>query len=115
MPEPIIVSIAATLAGKGASALYDVVKKKFTGSPKATAALADARDSAPDSAQIRALVDELARAERSDPEFAADLRAVWSQVSARQRAANGDVTNQISGIVKGKVLQARDIEGGVRF
>ena len=30
MPEPILVSIAAALAGKGASALYGVVKKKFT-------------------------------------------------------------------------------------
>lgn len=115
MPEPILVSIAATLAGKGASALYDVVKKKFAGSPEATAALADAQDSVPDSPQIHALAHELARAESSDPEFAADLRAVWGQVSVRQHAGNGGIANQISGTVNGKVLQARDIEGGVSF
>ncbi|MGH3426114.1 MAG: hypothetical protein ACRDQZ_00815, partial [Mycobacteriales bacterium] len=112
MPEPVLVSIAAALAGKGASALYDVVKKKFAGSPEATAALAYAQDNGPDSPQIHALAAELARAESSDHEFAADLRAVWGQVSVHQRADNGGVTNQISGTVNGKVLQARDIEGG---
>ncbi len=124
MPEPILISIAAALAGKGTSALYDVVKKKFAGSPEATATLADAQDSAPDSPQIHAAPDspqihalahELERAESSDPEFAADLRAVWGQVSVRQHAGNGGVANQISGTVNGKVLQARDIEGGASF
>jgi hypothetical protein len=115
MPEPILVSIAAALAGKGASALYDVVKKKFAGSPEATAALADAQDGAPGSAHVHALADVLAHAESSDPEFAADLRAVWGQVSVQQQAGNACVANQISGTVSGKILQARDIEGGVSF
>jgi hypothetical protein len=115
MPDPILVSIAATLASKGASALYDVVKKKFTGSPEATASLADAQDGAPNSPQVHALANQLARAESSDPKFAADLRAVWDQVSAQQQTSNGGVANQVSGTISGKVIQARDIQGGVIF
>jgi hypothetical protein len=115
MPEPILVSIAAALAGKSVTTLYDVVKKRFTGSREATAALEAAEGAAPDSAQVHALSEELARAERADPQFAADLRAVWGEVSVGQHADNGGVTNQISGTVSGKVLQARDIKGGVSF
>lgn len=115
MPDPILVSIAAALAGKGATGLYDLVKKKFAGSPQAAGVLDAAEDSPPDSAEVHALSEELARAESSDPQFAADLRAVWGQVSTRQRADHGGVVNGITGTVSGNVLQARDIEGGVSF
>jgi hypothetical protein len=49
MPDPILVSIAAALASKGATGLYDLVKKKLAGSPPATRALDDVEGSAPDS------------------------------------------------------------------
>lgn len=115
MSDPILVSIAAALTGKGAATLYDIVKKKFVGSPEATAALEEARTGDPDSPQVYALSEELARAERADPAFAAELRTVWGQVSVQQRAGSGSVANQISGTVTGKVLQARDIQGGVNL
>lgn len=115
MPDPILVSIAAALAGKGATGLYDLVKKKFAGSPQAARALDDAAGSSPDSPEVHALSEELARAESSDPRFAADLRAIWGQVVTRQRADKGGVVNGITGTVGGNVLQARDIEGGVSF
>ncbi|MGH3774027.1 MAG: hypothetical protein ACRDRW_21995 [Pseudonocardiaceae bacterium] len=115
MSDPILVSIAAALAGKGATGLYDLVKKKFAGSPPAAKALDDVEGSSLDSPEVYALSAELARAESSDPQFAADLRAIWGQVSTRQRADYGGVVNGITGTVSGNVLQARDIEGGVRF
>ncbi|MGH3853224.1 MAG: hypothetical protein ACRDR6_06935 [Pseudonocardiaceae bacterium] len=115
MPDPILVSIAAALAGKSATGLYDLVKKKFTGAPSATKALDDAEGSPPDSPEVHALSDELARAESLDLRFAADLRAMWGQVLAQQRADNGGVVNEITGTVSGNVLQARDIAGGVSF
>lgn len=115
MTDPVLVSIAAALAGKGASSLYELVRRKFARAPHAGAVLEEALGSAPDSAQIRALSEELDRAERADPEFAADLRAVWGQVSAQQRADGDGVTNQVSGTVSGNVVQARDIDGGVSF
>ncbi|MGH3888022.1 MAG: hypothetical protein ACRDSZ_15925 [Pseudonocardiaceae bacterium] len=115
MPDPILVSIAAALAGKGATGLYDLVKKKLAGSLQATKALDAAEGSPPDSPEVHALSAELARAESSDPQFAADLRAIWSHVSARQHAEKGGVVNGITGTVGGNVLQARDIGGGVSF
>ena len=115
MPDPVLVSIAAALAGKSASSLYEVVRRKFTRSPETTTVLEKALGSDPDSEQVRVLSEELDRAERADPEFAADLRAVWGQVSAQQRADGDGVTNQVSGTVSGNVLQARDIDGGVSF
>ena len=115
MPDPILVSIAAALAGKGVTGLYDLVKKKFAGSSQATRTLDDAEGSPPDSPEVHVLSEELARAESSDPQFAADLRAIWGRVSTQQRADNSGVVNGITGTVSGNVLQARDIEGGVSF
>lgn len=115
MPDPILVSIAAALAGKGATGLYDLVKKKFAGSSQAAGVLDDAEGSPPDSPEVHALSEELARAESSDPQFAVDLRVIWRQALTRQRADNGGVVNGITGTVSGNVLQARDIEGGVSF
>ena len=53
MPEPILVSIAAALAGKSIVSLYDFVKHKFTGRTHALAALEAAEGATPDSAEFR--------------------------------------------------------------
>ncbi|PRY35417.1 hypothetical protein, partial [Umezawaea tangerina] len=55
---------------------------------------------------------QLERAEQADPEFAKRLRSEWEKTTVTQ---TGHVTNQISGTVHGKVLQAGDIQGGVTF
>jgi hypothetical protein len=115
MSDPILVSIAAALAGKGATGLYDLVKKKFAGSSQATKALEDAEGSPADSPEVHALSAELARAASADPQFATDLRAIWGHVSAQQHADNDGVVNAITGTVGGNALQARDIKGGVSF
>lgn len=111
MPDPILVSIAAALAAKSATALYDLVKRKFTGRKDAEAALEAADGAAPDSPEVTAVATHLAAAETDDPAFGVELRHTWQQVSATR----GGVVNQITGNVSGNVVQARDIEGGISF
>lgn len=111
MPEPILVSIAAAVAAKSASSLYDLVKRKFTRREEAEAELDAAGGAAPDSPEVAALAARLAALEEEDPGFGVELRRTWQEVSA----SRGGVVNQISGNVSGKVVQARDIEGGVSF
>jgi hypothetical protein len=115
MPEPVLISIAAALAGKAATSVYELVKKKFQTRSEAVAALEAAQGAAPDSPEVHALATELAHAEADDPRFAADLRSMWAAASIQQHADHGGVVNQVSGNVSGKVLQARDIQGGVSF
>ncbi|HET6711405.1 hypothetical protein [Amycolatopsis sp.] len=109
MPEPILVSIAAALAAKGATGLYDLVKRKFAKDPEAIALLT-AAEAAPEEAQpITALAERLHEAEAEDGEFAEALRAEWQKVSL----SHGSVSNQVTGNVTGKVVQARDIHGDI--
>jgi hypothetical protein len=112
MPEPILVSIAAALAGKAATSLYELVKRKFAGRADAAETLTEAEGAGPESDEVAALAQTLADAERDDPEFAAALRAEWAGY-ASQSAERGAIANQVGGSVTGKVVQARDIEGGV--
>lgn len=111
MPEPILVSIAAALATKSATSLYDLVKRRFAGRKEAEAVLDAADDAPPDSPEVAALATHLATVEASDPAFREKLRHTWEQVSASQ----GGVVNRITGEVSGKVVQARDIEGDLSF
>lgn len=93
------------------TSLYELVKRKFADRKEAAAALEVASGAAPDSPEVAALVAHLAAAEKEDPTFGLELRHTWQQVGADR----GGVVNQITGNVSGKVVQARDIEGGVSF
>lgn len=109
MPEPILVSIAAALAAKSATSLYEVVKRRFADRKEAEAALEAVGGAPSDSPEVAALATHLAAAETDDPTFGVELRRTWQQVSA----SRGGVVNQITGNVSGKVVQARDIKGGI--
>lgn len=111
MPEPVLVSIAAALAAKSATSLFDLVRKHFAGRKEAAAALEAASGAPPDSPEVADLAEHLATAESEDPEFGKALRHTWQEVSA----SRGGVVNQVTGDVSGKVVQARDIDGGVSF
>jgi hypothetical protein len=111
VPEPILESIAAAVAAKSAASLYELVKRKFSGRKDADAALRAADGKSPDASEVSTLAEQLAAAEAADSEFAAQLRREWQRVSANR----GGVVNQIAGNVSGKVVQARDIEGGITF
>lgn len=109
MPEPMLVSIAASLASRAVAGLYELVRAKFADDPAATAALTAAEGAAEGSPQVTALSEALDRAVRADPGFGAELRA--------HHAVNqtGRVSNQVSGTVHGNVVQAGDIQGGITF
>lgn len=115
MSDPVLISIAAALAGRAATSIYDLVKKKFAIKPEATAALEAAADAPDDSERVRKLAEELSRAEADDPRFGEDLRTEWKHLSVTQHAESGGVVNQISGQVTGKVIQAGDIHGDISF
>jgi hypothetical protein len=115
MPEPVLVSIAAALAAKAVTSIYDMVKKRFADRAEARAALEAANNAPNDDQAVHALAEQLAVEEAADPEFGASLRAEWAKVNVEQHADRGGVTNQITGNVSGKVVQARDIDGGVSF
>ncbi len=113
MPEPVLLSIATAVVTKAVTGLYELVKAKFSGDPVATAALEAAEGAAADSAAVAELGEALERAEIEDPAFGERLRGEWEKSTTVTQS--GHVTNQISGTVHGKVLQAGDIQGGVSF
>ncbi|MGH3624157.1 MAG: hypothetical protein ACRDQ5_20595 [Sciscionella sp.] len=115
MTEPILVSIAGALASRAATGLYELVKRAFSGRPHATRALEAAEGAAEGSPEVERLAEELAAAQREDPAFGEELRTKWNALSVRQQAQYGGVTNQISGEVSGRVVQARDIHGDISF
>jgi hypothetical protein len=115
VPEPVLVSVAAALAGRLVMGLYDLVKAKFADDPQASAVLVAAEGAAQDSPQVRELAETLEAKQAADPEFAERLHAEWQQSRVGQQAENGGVTNQVTGNVSGKLLQARDIHGDITF
>jgi hypothetical protein len=127
VPEPILMSIAAALAGKAVPALFEFVKNKFAGRKAAAEALAAAEGKEAESLEVKALSEELAKAEQADPEFGTELRKQW-QVSIEagrdvnigstittNTVHNSGPINTISGNVTGKVIQAGDIHGNISF
>lgn len=111
VPEPILVSIAAALAARSATSLYDLVKRRFAGKREATAALEAAEGAGEDSPEVATLAAHLADAEAEEPAFGVELRQTWQRVDPD----HGAVVNQIHGNVTGKVVQARDIDGNITF
>jgi hypothetical protein len=115
MVEPILISIATTLATKAAGSLYDLVKSAFHRHPTAAAALEAATGAEPESAPVQALAERLAEVEAAEPAFGEQLRTEWAKVEVSQKAERGGVTNSITGNVSGRVVQARDIKGDINF
>ncbi len=117
MPEPILVSIAAALAAKGATGLYDLVKRKFAKDPAAVAVLeaASTASAASDGTRpIAALAERLEEAEVEDGEFAEALRTEWEKLP-ESRVSQGEVHNTVTGNVTGKVVQLRDVHGNINL
>lgn len=114
MPEPILVSIAAALAAKGATGLYDLVRRKFAKNSGALAALEAASSAPEDEGPITALAERLYEAEAEDGEFSEALREEWNKLP-ESRVSHGDVHNSVTGTVTGKVVQLRDVHGNINL
>jgi hypothetical protein len=126
MPDPMLVAVAAAVAGKVTeslapgmrSALGDLIKlvrKRFARDDAAQAALAAAEKAPADDDRVAALAAELERLASAEPKFAEQLRAAWSRIDTTLQAHHGGTINEVSGTVSGHLVQARDISGGVRF
>lgn len=114
MPEPILISIAAALAGKAATSLYDTVRAKFARNKNALAGLEEAVEKPNDPHLIEALAQRLGDAEIDDAEFKKELRGEWERFSAAQQVTQGSMATQINGDV-GKFVQARDVHGDINL
>jgi hypothetical protein len=113
MPEPVLLAVATAVASKAGLDLYALVKRRLGRDPDAGAVLDAATADPGNDKLVAVLAERLAEVERTDPGFARDLRVAWTAFSA---TAEGEaVVNQVSGTVTGNVVQARDIQGGVRF
>ena len=114
MPEPILISIAAAVAAKGAAGIYDLVKRKFAKDATSTKALKSAIAAPDDPQSVTALAERLQHAEANDQEFAEALLSEWHKLPAPS-TAGANIYNKIVGDVTGKVVQARDVHGNISF
>lgn len=111
-----LASGAAGEAGKAAfTSLVELVRRRFGREPVAVDAEAVAERPKSEGRGL-VLAESLDEAQAADPEFAGQLRD-WIQDG--RRAADGagsdNVHNEISGEVRGSVVQARDITGNITF
>lgn len=114
MPEPILISIAAALAGKAATSLYDVVRAKFARNKDALTDLEKALENRDDPELVEVLAQRLEQAESEDVDFKKELRGEWERFTASQRADHGSTATQINGDV-GKFVQAHDVHGDINL
>jgi hypothetical protein len=99
---------AAVAAGKSAlAALVRVVRRRFERVPDASDALEAAVGDPGDAARVARLAVMLARVMAEDAAFGDEVRRRWVSVE-------GDIVNRFSGRAD-KVVQARDIHGGVNM
>jgi hypothetical protein len=121
MPDQIMTEVATVLATKATeaalsggkkalTALIRLVRERFQHDPEAQEALEAAELQPGDAAAVAGLAQALNKLASEDPEFDAEIRELWPQV-----AIEADVVNTVTGTVGGHVVQARDIQGGIRF
>jgi hypothetical protein len=126
MTDPVMVAIAAALAGKATQGLLTgarsawgtllrLVKDQASDDPVIDAVLTAAQQEPQDQARIDRLGEVLQRRARYDPVFNEQLRSLWEQTRPELHADHEGTVNEISGTVGGHVVQARDIQGGITF
>lgn len=126
MADPMLVAVAAAVAGKITEAaaagaktalgnLIKLVRTRLARDDAAQAALAEAEQVPNDASRVTSLAAELGRLVKEDTKFAAQLRSTWSEARVYLQAQQDGTINQVSGAVSGHVVQARDIDGGVSF
>jgi soluble lytic murein transglycosylase-like protein len=128
MTDPVMMSVASTLASKAAEAAVDggktawgalvrMVRARFGRDQAATAALEAAEARPDDPAHVAELAQVLERIAAADADFAARMRALWQPASVELSARQGSVVNNVTGTVAGHLIQAKDlhVEGGIHL
>jgi hypothetical protein len=123
MTDPLLDSLANALAGQAVSALSaaakaalqkvrDLLGKRASRDPETQAALEAAQPARPET--VRALAQRLDQVAGDDPELAELIGSARRVLHQEITAGDGGVVNTISGNAQ-KVVQARDIHGGITF
>jgi hypothetical protein len=108
---------AVLLAAGGKSALtsvYQLVRQRFRPGSDEAGALEAAVQHPGEREHIDSLAAALARAVEDDPAFAERLSTLWREAGRQSSADRGSVVNNFDGEAE-KVVQARDISGGITF
>jgi hypothetical protein len=108
---------AVLLATGGKSALtsvYQLVRRRFRPGSDEAGALEAAVRNPGEREHIDSLVAALARVVEDDPAFAERLSTLWREAGRQSSADRGSVVNNFDGEAE-KVVQARDISGGITF
>lgn len=123
--DPLMVTAATTLVAwtttelaqggrQAVSALVHFLRDRFRREPEAREAI-EVLLHQPSQDAAHPLAVLLDREARRDPAFGAEFQARWERTNAAVAAGPDGVANSISGDVRGPVVQARDIHGGVSF
>lgn len=91
------------------AALVRLVRSKLPSAGNTPAVLQSALNHPDDPASIEALARALTQASIDDPNFAAQIYALWNRARTELAASDDGIINQISGTVHGNVIQARDV------
>lgn len=113
--DPFFVSVTAALVGKAVGSLYETVRKRLQGDTTATQELERVTSGQATESELEGFARLLQETATSDGQFKADLEVEFGRQVAGSSAGDDAVSNVIGGNVSGKVVQARDIDGGVRF
>ncbi|MFI7541748.1 hypothetical protein [Actinoplanes sp. NPDC049599] len=108
---------AALLTAGGKSALtsvYQLIRQRFRSGSDEAEALEAAVQHPGDQEHIDSLSAALARVMADDPAFAERLSTLWRETTRQPAADRGSVVNNFDGEAE-KVVQARDISGGITF
>jgi hypothetical protein len=105
----------AAVSSEAIGRLLSALRARFRGDAIARGALEIAAED-PRNAAARAELEELLRARiREDAGFGAWLEALWSEIGPAIREEAGRSANIIHGTVRGSVVQARDVQGGIHI
>lgn len=128
MTDPVLATMATTLAARAAEAAADGVQSAWTAlvrlvrarlaADQAGATALTAAEAAPaDTQRTRELALALERITAADPDIDAQLRDLWTRASVELSARDGGVVNSSTGSVGGHLIQARDlhVEGGLNL
>ena len=108
---------AALLTAGGRNALtsvYEFVRRRFRPGSDEAEALEAAVNNPGEQRHIDSLAAALAQVAADDPAFADRLAALWQETAQPPTADRGSVVNNFGGEAE-KVVQARDISGGITF
>ncbi len=126
MTDPIMLSVASTLAAKAAdvavessktamAALIRIVRDRFAGDKVAAGTLEAAQAAPENPVAVQELARVLERTAAADVGFSVQVRALWTEAQAELSAHDGGTVNSNTGTVGGHLIQTRDlhVEGGL--